>query len=130
MKRTSNSKIEREKVVINADNKILGRLSVEIANILRGKNKVNFVYNQDIGDFVEIINPDKIRVTGNKLMTKIYYRHSGYIGNLRQLNLKDALLKNPELVIRHAVKGMLPSNRLQKKWLSRLTFKYQKNIEK
>lgn len=125
MNKIDHIKITRKKYKIEATNKILGRLAVEIANHLRGKDKVNFVYNRDIGDWVEIANPDKVKVTGNKLKDKIYYHHSGYIGNLKQINLRDSLSKNPEKVIYDAVRGMLPSNRLRRLWLSRLTFKYQ-----
>lgn len=125
MNQIDQTKITRKKYEIDATNKILGRLAVEIANHLRGKDKVNFVYNRDIGDWVEISNPNKVKVTGNKLKDKMYYRHSGYIGNLKQINLKDLLSKNPEKVIYDAVRGMLPANRLRKLWLSRLTFKYQ-----
>jgi len=128
MNKMIDSKILRDKIELEATKQILGRLAVQAADHLRGKNKVNFVYNKDIGDYVVINNPDKIRVTGNKLRDKIYYHHSGYIGNLKEFSLKDALIKNPEKVFYTAVKGMLPSNRLRKIWLSRLSFKYQNNI--
>jgi large subunit ribosomal protein L13 len=102
----------RKWYLIDAKDKTLGRLSTEVAKILRGKNKVIFTPHVDCGDFVIIINANKIKVTGNKLEQKNYYRHSGYIGNLKVTNLEKMLKKSPEFVIKNAVKGMIPHNTL------------------
>jgi large subunit ribosomal protein L13 len=105
---------------IDATNKILGRLAVEIANLLRGKNKSDFVPYLDRGDEVIVINADKIRVTGQKLKKKIYYRHSGYPGGLKQTRLEQALEQDSREVIRKAVYGMLPKNKLRDKIIKKL----------
>jgi large subunit ribosomal protein L13 len=110
----------QEEVIIDAKNKILGRLSTEVADLLRGKGNPSFAPNNIYGVKVVIINAAKIRLTGNKIEQKNYYRHSGYIGNLKTLSLKEAI-KNPEFVIRHSVEGMLPKNKLQKEWMKNLT---------
>lgn len=112
--------IERKWFVIDARDKNLGRLCTAIVKILRGKNKPAFTPHLDCGDYVIVINADKIRVTGNKLEDKKYYRHSGYVGNLKVTNLKKMLEKSPGNVIRHAVKGMLPHNILGRKMLRKL----------
>ena len=112
--------IERKWYLIDAKNKNLGRLCTEVAKILRGKNKPSFTPHLDCGDYVVIINADKIKVTGNKLKDKKYYRHSGYVGNLKVTNLEKMLEKSPEFVIRNAVKGMLPRNTLGRKMLKKL----------
>ena len=112
--------IKRKWFLINAEGKILGRLSTEIAKILRGKNKPIFTPHVDCGDYVIVINVDKIKVTGDKIDKKKYYRHSGYIGNLKVKNLKEMMEKSPELVLRNSVKGMIPHNILGRKVIKKL----------
>ena len=112
--------IKRKWFLINAEGKILGRLSTEIAKILRGKNKPIFTPHVDCGDYVIVINVDKIKVTGNKMDKKKYYRHSGYIGNLKVKNLEEMMKKSPELVLRSSVKGMVPHNILGRKVIKKL----------
>ena len=112
--------IKRKWFLINAEGKILGRLSTEIAKILRGKNKPIFTPHVDCGDYVIVINVDKIKVTGGKIDKKKYYRHSGYIGNLKVKNLKEMMEKSPELVLRKSVKGMIPHNILGRKVIKKL----------
>jgi len=105
--------IKRKWYVVDATDRILGRLATEIAKKLRGKDKPTFTPHVDCGDFVIIINAEKIKVKGgNKLEDKKYYRHSGYVGNLKVTNLEDMLEKNPEFVIKNAVRGMIPHNTL------------------
>lgn len=105
--------IKRKWYVVDATDKILGRLATEIAKKLRGKDKPTFTPHVDCGDFVIIINAEKIKVKGgNKLEDKKYYRHSGYVGNLKVTNLEEMLKKNPEFVIKNAVRGMIPHNTL------------------
>ena len=106
------SDIEREWHVIDASGKILGRLATQVASLLMGKHKPIFSPNLDTGDFVIIINADKVRVTGNKARQKVYYRHSGYPGGLKAITLEKMMQTHPTRVIEHAVKGMLPHNRL------------------
>jgi large subunit ribosomal protein L13 len=108
------------KQTIDATNKILGRLAVEVANLLRGKNKTDFVPYLDKGDEVVIINTDKIKVTGRKLKQKIYYRHSGYPGGLKETRLEEALEKDSREVVRKAIYGMLPKNKLRDKIIKKL----------
>ena len=117
---TKPSEIEREWHVINASDKILGRLATQVANLLMGKHKPIFCRNLDTGDFVVIINADKVRVTGNKAKQKLYYRHSGYPGGLKSISLEKMMQTNPARVIEHAVKGMLPHNRLGAKMVKKL----------
>lgn len=105
---------------LDAKGQTLGRFATKIANLLRGKNKVGFVYNLDIGDKVVVINPELIRVTGRKLSQKMYYRHSGYPGGLKEISLEKLLQKKPEDVIKLAVKRMLPDNRLRAGWMKKL----------
>jgi large subunit ribosomal protein L13 len=112
--------IKRKWFLINAEGKILGRLSTEIAKILRGKNKPIFTPHVDCGDYVIVINVDKIKVTGDKMNKKKYYRHSGYIGNLKVKNLEEMMKKSPELVLRSSVKGMIPHNILGRKVIKKL----------
>jgi len=116
--------ITREIHKIDAEGKILGRLATEIATLLRGKHKVGFTTYQDLGDVVIITNPAKIKVTGNKLEDKMYYRHSTYPGALKERNLAEMLKTQPEKVITLAVKNMMPKNRLSQHWLKRLQFEY------
>lgn len=105
---------------IDAKDQILGRLATKAANLLRGKGKVNFVYYQNIGDKVEIINAQQVKLTGRKIEEKQYTRHSGYLGNIKHQALKDLLEKKPEKVIRKAVYGMLPKNKLRREWMKNL----------
>ncbi len=109
---TKISDIERQWHVIDASGKVLGRLATQVAVLLMGKHKPIFCRNLDTGDFVIVINADKVRVTGNKAKQKVYYRHSGYPGGLKSITLEKMMQTNPTRVIEHAVKGMLPHNRL------------------
>ena len=104
--------IKREWCVVDATDKTLGRLATELAHRLRGKHKPEFTPNQDTGDHMVVVNAEKIKVTGNKLEDKMYYRHTGYIGNLKSINLGKLLDTHPERVIENAVRGMLPKNPL------------------
>jgi large subunit ribosomal protein L13 len=106
------STIKREWCVVDATDKTLGRLATELATRLRGKHKPEFTPNMDTGDHMIVINAEKIKVTGKKLDDKIYYHHTGYIGNLKSINLGKLLEQHPERVIQKAVKGMLPRNPL------------------
>ena len=106
--------------LIDCTGKKLGRLSVQIANILRGKNKPEYTPNSDVGDFVVLINAERIEISGNKSKDKIYFKHTGYPGNLKEINFQDLLNKDPEKVLRNAVKGMLPKNRLNRKIINKL----------
>jgi len=110
---TKASDIKRQWHVIDASGKVLGRLATQAAGLLMGKHKSLFSPNLDSGDFVVIINADKVRVTSNKAGQKLYYRHSGYPGGLKSISLEKTLQTNPTRVIEHAVKGMLPPNRLR-----------------
>jgi large subunit ribosomal protein L13 len=111
---------ERNWLVVDAAGKTLGRLATQIADLLRGKGKPEYTPHVDTGDFVVVINAEKIAVTGNKLADKRYYRHSGYPGGLRSRTLEDMLARRPEEVIRRAVRGMMPRNRLARKQLTKL----------
>jgi len=112
--------VERGKHIIDATNKSLGRLAVIIANFLRGKNKPNFVPYADRGDYVTVINTDKIKITGRKLKQKIYWRHSGYPGGIKGIKLEDLMSKDSRKVVRKAVWGMLPKNKLRSQMIKRL----------
>ena len=112
--------IEQKWYLMDCSGKKLGRLSVQVANILRGKNKPEYTPNSDIGDFVVLVNAKKIEVTGNKAENKIYYRHTGYPGGIKKISFKDQLDKDPEKLIRDAVKGMLPKNRLNRQIIKKL----------
>ncbi len=112
--------IERQWWVVDAQGKTLGRLASEVAKILRGKHKPYYAPNLDCGDFVIVVNANKIHVTGNKLDGKIYYRHSGYPGGLRSLTLREQLKKHPTRAVRLAVWGMLPHNRLGRRMIKKL----------
>ncbi len=107
--------VERKWVLIDADGATLGRLATKAAMILRGKNKPQFTPHTDTGDFVVIINADKVKLTGNKAQQKSYWRHSGYLGGLKTESFEDAMAKKPEWVVEHAVKGMLPHTTLGRK---------------
>jgi len=104
--------VERDWYLVDADGKTLGRLASELARRLRGKHKPEFTPHVDTGDYLVVINAEKIAVTGNKLKNKIYYRHTGYIGNLKSISLEKQLDAHPERVLEGAVKGMLPKNPL------------------
>ena len=112
--------ITRDWYVVDADGQTLGRLATQIADRLRGKNKPQFTPHVDTGDFVVVVNCEKIVVTGNKLDQKIYYRHSGYPGGLRSRPLREQLQRRPTEVLRKAVKGMLPRNKLGAQQLTKL----------
>jgi large subunit ribosomal protein L13 len=112
--------IERSWYVVDAESKTLGRLATQIADVLRGKGKPAYTAHVDTGDFVIVVNAEKIHVTGNKLDQKIYYRHSGYPGGLRERTLREQLDRRPEEVLRKAVKGMLPKNKLAAAQLRKL----------
>lgn len=112
--------IDKKWFVVDAKGQILGRMATRIAMYLRGKHKPTFTPNVDTGDFVIVINADKIRVTGNKLEDKTYYRHTGYIGHIKSINLKTQMKKAPEKVIEDAVWGMLPKNRLGRAMFKKL----------
>ena len=111
---------ERSWVLVDASGKTLGRLATQIADILRGKRKPEYTPHIDTGDFVVVVNAEQIAVSGNKREQKIYYRHSGYPGGLRTRTLEEMLERRPEEVIRLAVKGMLPRNRLGRAQLRKL----------
>ena len=112
--------VTRAWFVVDASDKVLGRLATQIAARLRGKHKAIYTPHIDTGDFVIVVNAEKIRVTGNKLDQKRYYRHSGYPGGLRSRTLREQLDRRPEEVLRVAVKGMLPKNRLARQQITKL----------
>ena len=112
--------VRRDWFVVDATDKTLGRLATELASRLRGKHKPEFTPHVDTGDHIVVINAERIRVTGNKLADKTYYRHTGYVGNLKSITLEKLLEKSPEQVITIAVKGMLPKNRLGRAMLKKL----------
>jgi large subunit ribosomal protein L13 len=111
---------ERNWLLVDASGKTLGRLATQIADALRGKRKPEYTPHIDTGDFVVVVNAERIRVTGNKRHDKLYHRHSGYPGGLRSRTLEEMLARRPEEVIRLAVKGMLPRNRLGRQQLRKL----------
>ena len=113
-------KIERKWYVVDADGCTLGRLASGVASVLRGKNKPQFTPHVDTGDYVIIVNADKIKVTGKKLEQKIYYNHSDYVGGMKETTLKEMLAKKPERVIELAVKGMLPKGPLGRSMIKKL----------
>ena len=113
-------KIERKWYVVDAEGQTLGRLSAEIANVLRGKNKPVFTPHVDTGDYVIVVNADKVKVTGKKLEQKIYYHHSDYVGGMKETTLKEMMAKKPEAVIELAVKGMLPKGPLGRAMIKKL----------
>lgn len=116
----SAANVERKWYVVDAADQTLGRLSSEIAKVLRGKNKPTYTPNIDTGDFVIVINAEKIKVTGKKMDQKIYYHHSDYVGGMKEQTLKEKLAKKPEDVITLAVKGMLPKGPLGRSMLTKL----------
>ena len=113
-------KIERKWYVVDAEGATLGRLASEIAKVLRGKNKPEYTPHIDTGDYVIVVNAEKIKVTGKKLDQKVYYRHSGYVGGIKETTLKEMLNKHPERVIEFAVKGMLPKGPLGREMITKL----------
>ncbi len=112
--------IDRKWYVVDADGKVLGRIASEIARLLRGKHKPTFCNFQDNGDFIVVINADKIHLTGKKWDDKKYYRHTGYMGGIKEQTAKEVLTKKPEELIKLAVKGMLPKNKLGRKQFKKL----------
>lgn len=112
--------VNREWFLIDAEGKTLGRMASEIALRLRGKHKPEFTPHVDTGDYIVVVNADKVAVTGNKLNDKMYHHHTGYVGNLKSIKLKDMLAKQPERVIEKAVKGMLPKNTLGRQMYRKL----------
>ena len=113
-------KIERKWYVVDAEGATLGRLASEIAKVLRGKNKPEYTPHIDTGDYVIVVNAEKVKVTGKKLQQKIYYNHSDYVGGMRETTLKEMLAKKPERVIELAVKGMLPKGPLGRSMYTKL----------
>ncbi len=112
--------INREWFLIDAEGKTLGRMASEIALRLRGKHKPEFTPHVDTGDYIVVVNAEKLHVTGNKMNDKMYHHHTGYVGNLKSIALKDLLAKHPERVIEKAVKGMLPKNSLGRQMYRKL----------
>jgi large subunit ribosomal protein L13 len=110
----------RQWVLVDAEGQVLGRLATALAHRLRGKHRPDFAPHLDQGDFVIVINAEKIRLTGRKWDQKMYYRHSGYVGGLKSIVAKKLLVKDPEELIRHAVRGMLPKNHLGRSMLKKL----------
>ncbi len=121
------STIKKNWIVVDAKDKVLGRLSSRVASVLAGKTKPNYVPHLDNGDYVIVINADKIKLTGNKLRDKMYYSHSGYIGNLRAASAGEILEKYPERILESSIKGMLPKNKLGRKMF--LNLKVYKGAE-
>ncbi|MBX3060679.1 MAG: 50S ribosomal protein L13 [Anaerolineae bacterium] len=117
---TKPADVERTWYVVDADGQTLGRLAARVAAVLRGKHKPGFSPSVDCGDYVIIVNADKIHVTGNKLTDKMYYRHSGYPGGLTELTLRDQLKRYPTRPVELAVKGMLPKNKLGRQMIKKL----------
>ena len=116
----SPSTVERKWYVVDAEGKTLGRLASEVANVLRGKNKPTYTPHIDTGDYVIVVNAEKIQVTGKKLDQKIYYHHSDYVGGMKETTLREMMNKKPEKVIELAVKGMLPKGPLGRQMLKKL----------
>ena len=114
------SDIQRAWYVVDADGLVLGRVATEVARVLRGKHKPVFAPHVDTGDFVIIVNAEKVALTGNKRQTKVAYRHSGYPGGLKQVGYEELLTKRPERAVELAVKGMLPHNRLGRQLIKKL----------
>ncbi len=114
------TQVERKWYVVDAEGQTLGRMCSEIAKVLRGKNKPIFTPHEDCGDYVIVVNADKIKVTGKKLDQKIYYHHSDYVGGMKETTLKDMLIKHPERVVEFGVKGMLPKGPLGRQMYKKL----------
>ena len=115
-----NTDIEKKWLLLDASDKTLGRLSAKISSILMGKNKAKYTPHNDLGDYIIVINAEKVKVTGNKDIQKKYYRHSGYPGGLKSSTFSEIIEKNPEDIILKAVKGMLPKNKLSNSMISKL----------
>ena len=113
-------KIERKWYVVDAEGQTLGRLAAEIAKVLRGKNKPEFTPHVDTGDYVVVVNAEKVKVTGKKLAQKVYYNHSDYVGGMKETTLAELLAKKPEKVIELAVKGMLPKGPMGRDMIKKL----------
>lgn len=118
--KTEEALAQRQWYVVDAQGKVLGRMASEIAKILRGKNKPIFTPNLDAGDFVIVINARGVKLTGKKLQKKVYYRHTDYPGGIRERTAEKMLEEKPEYLVRQAVKGMLPKNRLSRKLVNKL----------
>ena len=116
----SSATVDRKWYVVDAEGMTLGRLASEVAKVLRGKNKPTFTPHVDTGDYVIVVNAEKIAVTGKKMDQRIYYSHSDYVGGLKSATLKEMLAKHPERVIEHAVKGMLPKGPLGRQMYTKL----------
>jgi len=112
--------VEKKWWVLDANGQTLGRLATQIATLLRGKHKAQFTPSMDTGDFVVLVNAEKIRLSGNKMLSKTYFRHSGYFGSLKETSAEEMLQKDPEKMIHLAVKGMLPTNKLSSSLLTKL----------
>ncbi|MBI1920885.1 MAG: 50S ribosomal protein L13 [Geobacter sp.] len=112
--------VTRDWFLVDADNKVLGRIATEIAKVLRGKNKPVYTPSVDTGDFVVVVNAEKIALTGKKLSDKVYYHHSGYVGGIKSITAGKLLEKKPEDLLRIAVRGMLPKNKLGRHMLKKL----------
>ena len=112
--------VTRDWYVVDAENQVLGRIATKIADVLRGKNKPTFTPSVDTGDFIIVVNAEKIALTGNKRADKMYYSHSGYPGGIKSITAGKLLDKKPEALIKHAVKGMLPKNKLAYHMLNKL----------
>lgn len=117
---TRDQDVQRDWYVVDAQGETLGRLATRVATVLRGKHKPSFTPHVDCGDYVIIVNAEKIHVTGQKSIQKKYYRHSGYPGGLREVTLRDQLQKFPTRVLEHAVRGMLPKNKLGRQMFRKL----------
>mgnify|MGYP001391163850 FL=1 len=115
-----NTDLEKKWLLLDASDKTLGRLSAKISSILMGKNKAQYTPHNDLGDYIVVINAEKVKVTGNKDIQKKYYRHSGYPGGLKSSTFSEIIEKNPEDIILKAVKGMLPKNKLSNSMISKL----------
>lgn len=114
------AKIERKWYVVDADGQVLGRMAAQVASVLRGKNKPEFTPHEDVGDYVIIVNAEKVKVTGRKLDQKIYYHHSEYVGGMKETTLREMMAKKPEKVVELTVKGMLPKGPLGRQMLKKL----------
>ena len=112
--------IERKWLVVDAEGQTLGRLASQVASILRGKHKPEYTPHADCGDYVIVLNCEKIKVTGNKATQKLYRHHTGWVGNLKEIPYSEMMQKHPERIITHAVKGMLPKNALGRKMIKKL----------
>lgn len=117
---TKSEDVQRDWYVVDATDQILGRLASEVAQIVRGKHKPVYSPSADVGDYVVVVNAEKVRVTGHKLDQKMYYRHSGYPGGLKEVSLRRMLEEHPTRVVEQAVRGMLPKNRLGRKMVRKL----------